>query len=100
PFSAVPKLQENAQFSSAATLVRGALLRSIPACPCGPLRGSGRHTLSKRTHQTCDDCYFRRAVLCALPTYSPCPTFRLHSRGSLVPPRQPRLVPRPLRSAC
>ena len=22
--------------------------------------------------------------------------FRLHSRGSLVPPRQPRLVPRPL----
>jgi len=53
--------------------------------------------LSKRTQQTCDDCYFRRAGLCALPTDSPCPTFRLHSRGSLVPPRQPRLVPRPLR---
>jgi hypothetical protein len=52
--------------------------------------------LSKRTQLTCDDCYFRRAGLCALPTDAPCPTFRLHSRGSLVPPRQPRLVPRPL----
>jgi len=45
---------------------------------------------------TCDDCYFRRAGLCALPGDAPCPTFRLHSRGNLVPPRQPRLVPRPL----
>ena len=52
--------------------------------------------MSKRNETTCDDCYFRRAGLCALPADSPCPTFRLYSRGSLVPPRQPRLVPRPL----
>jgi hypothetical protein len=52
--------------------------------------------MSKRNQLTCDDCYFRRAGLCALPTDAPCPTFRLNSRGSLVPPRQPRLVPRPL----
>ncbi len=45
---------------------------------------------------TCEDCYFRRAGLCALRTEEPCPTFRLHSRGSLVPARQPRLVPRSL----
>ena len=45
---------------------------------------------------TCEDCYFRRAGLCALSAEATCPTFRLHSRGSLVPPRQPRLVPRPL----
>ena len=45
---------------------------------------------------TCEDCYFRRAGLCALLADAPCPTFRLHSRGSLVPPQQPRLVPRPL----
>jgi hypothetical protein len=45
---------------------------------------------------TCNDCYFRRAGLCALAGDEPCPTFRLHSRGNLVPPRQPRLVPRPL----
>jgi len=50
----------------------------------------------KRGGITCDDCYFRRAGLCALALAEPCPTFRAHSRGSLVPPRQPRLVPRPL----
>jgi hypothetical protein len=52
--------------------------------------------MSKRVEATCEDCYFRRAGLCALTLDSPCPTFRLHSRGSLVPPRQPRLVPRSL----
>jgi hypothetical protein len=52
--------------------------------------------MSKKTETTCSDCYFRRAGLCALPGETTCPTFRLHSRGSLVPPRQPRLVPRPL----
>jgi hypothetical protein len=44
---------------------------------------------------SCNDCYFQRAGLCAMAGET-CPTFRLHSRGSLVPPRQPRLVPRPL----
>ena len=51
--------------------------------------------MSKRNATTCDDCYFRRAGLCALVVDVPCPTFRLHSRGSLVPPRQARLVARP-----
>ncbi len=51
--------------------------------------------MSKGIRVTCDDCYFRRAGLCALIVDEPCPTFRLHSRGSLVPPRQPRLVARP-----
>jgi hypothetical protein len=53
-------------------------------------------TMSKRTDVTCENCYFRRAALCALPGDNPCPTFRAVSRGSLTPPRQPRLVPRPL----
>ena len=52
--------------------------------------------MRKRSGITCDECYFRRAGLCALVLAEPCPTFRAHSRGSLVPPRQPRLVPRPL----
>lgn len=52
--------------------------------------------MSKRGKATCDDCYFRRAGLCALPLETPCPTFRAESRGSLMPPLQPRLVPRPL----
>jgi hypothetical protein len=52
--------------------------------------------MGKMAQPTCEDCYFHRAGLCALTLEAPCPTFRLHSRGSLVPPRQPRLVPRPL----
>jgi hypothetical protein len=52
--------------------------------------------MSAKSCVTCNDCYFRRAGLCAIPGETPCPTFRLHSRGALVPPRQPRLVPRPL----
>lgn len=52
--------------------------------------------MSKSTGATCNDCYFRRAGLCALPGETPCPTFRAVSRGALAlqPPRQPRLVPR------
>jgi hypothetical protein len=49
--------------------------------------------MSKRTKATCDDCYFRRAGLCALSPDTPCPTFRVAGR-SLTPPPQPRLVPR------
>jgi hypothetical protein len=51
--------------------------------------------MSKRAEATCNDCYFRRAGLCALAADTPCPTFRLASRGALTPPPQPRLVPRP-----
>jgi hypothetical protein len=51
--------------------------------------------VSKRTGVTCEDCYFRRAGLCALIVDAPCPTFRAQSRGALAPPRQPRLVARP-----
>jgi hypothetical protein len=52
--------------------------------------------MPKLVNVTCEDCYFRRAGLCAIPGNAPCPTFRAHTRGSLVPPRQPRLVPRSL----
>ncbi len=52
--------------------------------------------MSKAIKATCDDCYFRRAALCALSPETPCPTFRAESRGSLMRPRQPQLVPRPL----
>ncbi|MER3408687.1 MAG: hypothetical protein C4305_09505 [Thermoleophilia bacterium] len=51
---------------------------------------------SKTSGVTCEDCYFRRAQLCALDLDEPCPTFRHHKRGTLAPPLQPRLVPRPL----
>jgi hypothetical protein len=48
---------------------------------------------------TCDDCYFRQEALCALLVPVPCPTFRLATKGQLVPPRQPRLVPHATRIA-
>ncbi|HEU0246792.1 MAG TPA: hypothetical protein VFR38_06855 [Gaiellaceae bacterium] len=50
----------------------------------------------KRIEVTCDDCYFRREGLCAIAGNVLCPTFRAATAGTLTPPRQPRLVPRPL----
>jgi hypothetical protein len=50
-----------------------------------------------RRHPTCDDCFFRREGLCALPGNAVCPTFRAATGGMLAPPRHPQLVPRPLR---
>ncbi len=35
----------------------------------------------------CEDCYFRRNMLCALALDAPCPTFRPAERG-LAPERQ------------
>ena len=55
--------------------------------------------MAKRGRQvTCDDCYFRREGLCALPGNSVCPTYRAARTGSLTPPHQPPLVPRPVTS--
>jgi hypothetical protein len=50
--------------------------------------------MSKSGPVSCDDCYFRRAGLCALPGDTPCPTFRLARKEALKPPLQPQLVPR------
>jgi hypothetical protein len=52
--------------------------------------------VKKRAEPTCDDCYFRRAGLCALQADRPCPTFRAYRREGLAPPPQARLVPRPV----
>jgi hypothetical protein len=51
--------------------------------------------LKKRRHITCDDCYFRQELLCALRLDAPCPTFRPASIEGLVPPPQAPLVPVP-----
>jgi hypothetical protein len=48
-----------------------------------------------RPQPTCDDCFFRRAELCAIPGNTLCPTFRAVKAGKLVPPRQATLVARP-----
>jgi hypothetical protein len=40
---------------------------------------------------TCDDCYFRRNLLCALDLAEPCSTYR-PNEAQLAPPQQLRLV--------
>jgi len=54
---------------------------------------------SKRKPPSCDDCYFRRNMLCALQLEEPCATFRPDRPEGLVPPRQPVLLMRPPRWA-
>jgi hypothetical protein len=43
---------------------------------------------------TCEDCYFRRNLLCSLELDGPCSTFRPDRPEGLVPPRQPVLLMR------
>jgi hypothetical protein len=43
---------------------------------------------------TCDDCYFRKNLLCSLELDGPCATFRPDRPEGLVPPRQPVLLMR------
>jgi hypothetical protein len=45
---------------------------------------------------TCEDCYFRKAGLCALVLERPCPTFRAYNKGALEPPKQASLLTQPL----
>jgi hypothetical protein len=47
----------------------------------------------------CEDCYFRKKMLCALDLEEPCVTFRPSRPEGLVPPKQPVLLLRPPRWA-
>jgi hypothetical protein len=35
-------------------------------------------------HPTCEDCFFRRELLCALPGNTICPTFRAGERAPVL----------------
>ena len=48
---------------------------------------------------TCEQCYFRRKMLCALDLEKPCVSFRADRPEGLSPPRQPVLLMRPPRWA-
>jgi hypothetical protein len=47
-------------------------------------------TVAKKV--TCEQCFFRRNMLCALTLEEPCATFRPDSPEGLRPPRQMRFV--------
>ena len=55
-----------------------------------PREGNPRQMPTKTKKKqclSCDECYFRKNMLCALNLDSPCPTFRSAERG-LAPERQ------------
>jgi hypothetical protein len=41
---------------------------------------------------TCEECFFRRNLLCAVPAEEPCATFRPNRPEGLLPPQQLTLV--------
>jgi hypothetical protein len=45
-----------------------------------------------RVKVTCEDCFFRRNLLCAVADEEPCATFRPDGPEGLTPPRQMRFV--------
>jgi hypothetical protein len=51
--------------------------------------GTGRGRAGK---VSCDDCFFRRNLLCALAVDEPCVTFRPDGPEGLRPPRQLRFT--------
>ena len=53
---------------------------------------AGRARVKKQP--CCEDCFFRKNLLCALELDEPCATFRLDRPEGLVPPRQPVLLMR------
>jgi hypothetical protein len=70
--------------------------RYLNVTPSTSIRSFG---MADRRALSCDDCFFRRAELCAIAGNTPCPTFRRAQAGGLDPPRQPTLVARPVQTA-
>jgi hypothetical protein len=46
----------------------------------------------KKNGRSCEGCFFRKRMLCALDLDEPCSTFRADTPDGLVPPRQPALL--------
>ena len=76
--------------------VRCALLRPWWRCrtaaPGVAKRGPGELPATRARSVSCDDCFFRKNMLCALALDEPCPTFRPDHPDGLRPPQQLRFV--------
>jgi hypothetical protein len=64
-----------------------------PFSSAATVKGESVPKQSKRATRkvTCEDCYFRRNLLCALELAEPCATFR-PAEAQLAPPQQLRFV--------
>ncbi len=60
--------------------------------------GQGRQSRRQQAKVSCEECFFKRNMLCALELAEPCATFR-PNEAQLKPPPQMRLVFRQERRA-
>jgi hypothetical protein len=76
---------------------RGCFLRPGPLCSassCDGMVNEGERGVGARQVKkvSCEDCFFRRNLLCALALDEACPTFRPDHPEGLRPPQQMRFV--------
>jgi hypothetical protein len=71
---------------------RQARLALMNAVAVSTLKGRPVLARSAARTPTCEDCFFRRNLLCALPEPEPCATFRPYHPDGLRPPQQLRFV--------
>jgi hypothetical protein len=53
---------------------------------------TAKPTKKRKKAPTCDGCFFRQNLLCALELDAACPTFRPNCAEGLTPPRQLRFA--------
>ncbi len=56
------------------------------------VKGGPKVSGKKVAKVSCEDCFFKRNLLCALDCDAPCPTFRPDHPEGLRPPQQLRFV--------
>jgi hypothetical protein len=67
-------------------------LCSASSCDGMVNEGSGGVGVTRVKKVSCEECFFRRNLLCALDLDEPCPTFRPDHPEGLRPPQQLRFV--------
>lgn len=74
---------------------------AVPAAAPRPAPAAASATVPRRAARKprCEDCFFHRNMLCALPEKKPCPTFRPAHPEGLRPPQQLSFVFRQERRA-
>jgi hypothetical protein len=69
-----------------------ARIRFAPSLCDEVVKGDPKVSGTKVAKVSCEDCFFKRNLLCALDCDAPCPTFRPDHPDGLRPPQQLRFV--------